>query len=298
MGAASALASPLGRGSILVHEHVLVDFIGADFIAAGRYDSGEAFRAALAKLRELKPYGCVRILECTPNFIGRDPRLLERLESATGIEMWTNTGLYGAANHRFVPGYAKDETARQLAARWVNEYRRGIDGRKPRFIKIGVNIAPLHPWDRKLVEAAAMTSLETGLTVASHTSGGGRAAAEQVEIFEELGCPLSRFVWVHAQNERDHAWHERLARAGAWVELDGIDSNSAEVHRRAVLNLKANGLIEQTLISQDSGWYRVGEPGGGNYRGYTYIYTDFLPSLPAEVRTRLMVDNPRRAFGS
>jgi phosphotriesterase-related protein len=284
-------------GSILVHEHVLVDFIGADLIAPGRYDRDEAFRAALPKLEELKPHGCTRLLECTPNFLGRDPRLLERLERATGIELWTNTGIYGAANHRYVPGFAKDETSKQLAARWVREFNAGVDGRKPRFIKTGVNIAPLHPWDRKLVEAAVYTSLETGLPIASHTSGGGRAALEQLEILDRLKCPLSKFVWVHAQNEKDFALHERIARAGAWVELDGINARSAEFHRRAVLNLHAKSLLGRVLISQDSGWYRVGEPGGGNYRGYTFIYTDFLPSLPEGIRLPLMAGNPRQAFG-
>ena len=44
---------------------------------------------------------------------------------------------------------------------------------KPRFIKIGVNRAPLHPIDRKIVRAAALCSKYTGFTVASHTGGGG-----------------------------------------------------------------------------------------------------------------------------
>lgn len=297
LSAAAVLSPQEVPGSVLVHEHVLVDFIGADQISPGRYNADEAFRAALPKLQELKPLGCVCLLECTPNFLGRDPRLLERLEKATGIELWTNTGIYGAANHRYVPGFAKDETAAQLAARWVREWKTGIDGRKPRFIKTGVNIAPLHPWDRKLIEAAAYASLETGLPIASHTSGGGRAALEQIQILEKLKCPLDRFVWVHAQNEKDFGLHERLASAGVWVELDGINPKSAEVHRQAVLNLDAKGLLGRVLISQDSGWYRVGEPGGGNYRGYTYIYTNFLPSLPERFRKPLMVDNPRRAFG-
>ncbi len=296
--AAVALRSAPPSGSVLVHEHVLVDFIGADLISDGRYDRDEAFRAALPKLEALKPFGCVRLQECTPNFLGRDPRLLDRLEKATGIELWTNTGLYGAANHKFIPGFAKDETSRQLAARWIKEFTDGVDGRKPRFIKIGVNIAPLHPWDRKLVEAAAYTSLETGLAIASHTSGGGRAAGEQIEILEKLKCPLSKFVWVHAQNEKDFAWHERIARAGAWVELDGINPKSAEFHRQAVLALHSKGLLGQTLISQDSGWYRVGEPGGGDFRGYTYIYSEFLPSLPEPLRAQLIVANPRQAFGT
>ncbi len=169
--------------SILVHEHILVNFIGADRIAPGRYDPDEVFRAARPKLEELKRYGCRRLLECTPNFLGRDPRLLARLSEATGLELWTNTGLYGAANHKYLPEFARSETAEQLARRWIEEARRGVDGIKPRFVKIGVNRAPLAELDRKLAQAAALTARETGLTVASHT-GDGQGAMEQIEIFE------------------------------------------------------------------------------------------------------------------
>jgi phosphotriesterase-related protein len=292
----SAANAPAVQGSVLVHEHVLVDFIGADQVSRSRYDLDEAFRAAKAKLDELKPFGCARLQECTPAFIGRDPRLLLRLQNATGIELWTNTGIYGAANHKFMPAYAKDDRPLDLAKRWIREFKEGVEGMKPRFIKTGVNIAPLHPWDARLVEAAAITSLETGLVICSHTSGGGRAFEAQVEILQRLKAPLSKFVWVHAQNEKDNAYHERAARAGAWVEFDGIGEKSAAWHRDCVLFMRSKGLLNRTLISQDAGWYRVGEPGGGVFRPFTFIYTGFLPQIPQETWKPLLVDNPRTAF--
>jgi phosphotriesterase-related protein len=61
--------------------------------------------------------------------------------------------------------------------------------------------------------------------------------------------------------------------------------------------MAAENLLGRTLLSQDSGWYHVGEPGGGNYRGYTFIYTDFLPTLETAWVRPLMVDNPTHAFG-
>jgi len=291
-----AAAAPPVPASTLVHEHVMVDFIGADQIAPGRYDPEEVFHTAVPKLKEVHGYGCRRLLECTPNFLGRDARLMRRLSGATGIDIWINTGLYGAANHKFVPAFAREETAEQLARRWTEEFRRGVDGVKPRFIKTGVNKGPLHPLDRKLVQAAALCSRETGLTIASHT-GNGQAALEQLEIVESLKVNPSKFVWVHAQNEKDHSIHEKMARAGAWVEFDGINAKSAAWHLECVRFMAQRKLLHRTLISQDSGWYRVGEPGGGNFRGYAFIYTDFLPQLaPAEVRA-LMVENPGSAFG-
>lgn len=294
--AAGAPRPPAVPGSVLVHEHVMVDFIGADQIVPGRYDTGEVFRVARPKLEELRQLGCRRLLECTPNFLGRDARLLARLADVTGLEIWTNTGIYGAANHKFVPAFARAEPAEQLARRWIAAARNGVDGVKPRFIKTGVNKGPLHELDRKLIHAAAITSRETGLTIASHT-GDGAAALEQLEIVAAEKVRPEKFVWVHAQSEKDHAIHAKVARAGAWVEFDGIGPDSAAWHLECIRFMAEQKLLGRTLISQDAGWYHVGEPGGGNYRGYTYIYTDFLPKLePAWIKT-LMVDNPKRAFG-
>lgn len=290
-GSAAWAAAP--RNSILVHEHVMVDFVGADRIGPGRYDPEEVFRAAKPKLEEVARLGCRRLLECTPNFLGRDAALMARLQDAAGLEIWTNTGLYAAADRKYVPSFAFTETAEQLARRWIAEAR---EQWKPRFIKTGVNRGPLHEIDRKLVRAAAITARETGLTIACHT-GNGAAALEELEILSAEKTPLSKLVWVHAQSEKDHAIHERVARAGAWVEFDGIGPKSADWHLECVRFMASKGLLGRTLISQDSGWYRVGEPGGGEYRGYTYIYTDFLPRLEAAWAPRLMWDNPRRAFG-
>ena len=293
---ALAAQPALPSNSILVHEHVMVDFIGASQIVPGRYDAEEVFRIARPKLEELKRYGCRRLQECTPNFLGRDPALLRRLSEATGIDLWTNTGLYAAANHKFLPAFALTESAEQLAKRWIGEARRGIDGVKPRFIKIGVNRGPLHELDRKIARAATIASRETGLTIASHT-GDGAAAVEQIEIVAEEKTRPSKFVWVHAQSEKDHSFHEKIARGGAWVEFDGVNAKSAEWHRRCVEFMAEKQLLARTLISQDSGWYHVGEPGGGDYRGYTYLYSDFLPVLDRRWVHQLMVTNPVEAFG-
>jgi phosphotriesterase-related protein len=280
--------------SVLVHEHVLVDFVGADQIRPGRYNRDEVFRIARPKLEEVRRLGCRRLLECTPNFLGRDPELLARLSDAVGIEIWSNTGLYGAADHKFVPAFARNETAAQLAKRWIAETR---EAWRPRFIKIGVNRGPLDEIDRKLVRAAAITSRETGLTIASHT-GDGAAAVEQLEIVNAETVSPAKFVWVHAQNEQEHSLHEKVARAGAWVEFDGIGPKTGEYHLECVRFLAAKGLLNRTLVSQDAGWYHVGEPGGGEFRGYTYLYSDFLPRLkPAEI-AMLMWQNPRAAFGA
>ena len=282
-------------GSILVHEHVLVDFVGADAVSPERYDQDEVFRVALPKLEEVKRLGCRRLLECTPQYLGRDPQLLRRLEQAAGIELWTNTGIYGAGDHKYVPEFARRESAEELSRRFVREVEQGVEGVPPRFIKTGVNRAPLNELDRKLIRAAALTSRRTGLTVASHTAD-GKGALEQLRILAEEGVPPERFVWVHAQSERDHSFHRRVSAQGAWVEFDGVGEDTVAWHLDCVRFMAAEGFLDRVLVSHDAGWYHVGEPMGGSFRGYTDVYTRFVPRLEPTWVERLLVRNPGVAF--
>ncbi len=289
-------------GTTLVHEHVLVDFIGADKVARSRYDEGEAFRTILPHLVAVQKQGVRTLFECTPSYLGRDPLLLRRLSEASGLQIVTNTGYYGAANDIAVPSHAHAESAAQLAARWTAEFRHGIEGTgiRPGFVKIGVDAGPLSPIDRKLVEAGALCHLETGLTLAIHT-GDGTAAMAILEVLERGGVSPEAYVWVHSQNDKDAARRASATQRGAWASLDGISPESLEAHLEAVLDLAGRGRLGRVLISQDAGWYHVGEASGGRYRPHTTLFDAFLPALRArglgdpEIRT-LLVDNPARAF--
>jgi phosphotriesterase-related protein len=289
-------------GVTLMHEHVLVDFIGADKVSPARYDASEAFAAALPHLKQARALGCETLVECTPAYLGRDAALLQRLSDAAGLHILTNTGYYGAANDKHLPAHAFTETAEQLAGRWSREHERGVDGTsiRPAFMKIGVDSAPLSEVDRKLVVAAAIAHRATGMPIASHT-GSGAAAMEELDLLEQQRVPLSAFIWVHAQSERDGTFHARAAKRGAWVEFDGIAPASVGRHVELALSMKARGFFAHVLVSHDAGWYRVGEPGGGTFRPFDTLFTSFLPALgkagfsDAE-RRQLLVENPRRAL--
>lgn len=300
-----AVTGPLAAdrlGVTLMHEHVLVDFIGAAQVSRSRYDPDAVFAAVLPHLQQVRGLGCNTLVECTPAYLGRDPRLLKRLSEASGVQILSNTGYYGAAQDKHLPAHAFDETAEQLSARWVREHERGIDdtGIKPALMKIGVDGSPLSAVDVKLVRAAALTHRETRLPIASHT-GTGAAAHEQLDLLEAAGVPLSAFIWVHAQSERDHTFHARAAQRGAWVEFDGISPTSVPRHVELVRQMKEQNLLGSVLVSHDAGWYRVGESGGGQFRPYDTLFTAFVPALKAagfveaEVR-QLLVSNPRRAL--
>jgi len=289
-------------GVTLPHEHVLVDFIGADKASRARYDANEVFEVVLPHLKRVRELGVRTLVESTPAYLGRDPLLLKRLSEASGLHIVTNTGYYGVGKQKFLPAHALTETAGQLAARWAAEWRDGIEGTtiRPGFIKMAVDAGPLSPIGRKLIQAAARAHKATGLTIASHT-GDGTAALDQIAALGDEGVNGSAFIWVHAQNARDSGVHFRAAQRGAWVSFDGLGPQSIERYATMVKAMKERGFLHRVLLSHDAGWYHVGEARGGTFRPFDTLFTQFIPALQkagfseADIR-HLTIANPREAY--
>lgn len=289
-------------GFTLSHEHILVDFIGADKVASSRYNAEEVFHTALPKLLSAKEKGCKTLVECTPAYLGRAINLLKRLSKASGLNILTNTGYYGAAGEKYLPAHAYTETAKQIAARWINEWENGIDnsGIKPGFIKSGVDKYPLTAVQQKIVEAAALTHLATGLTIGIHT-GDGKAAMEELRIIQSNGVSAEAWIWIHAQNEKDRELHIRAAKAGGWVSFDGVSNNSIPACLSFLKDMKSENLLQHVLLSHDAGWYHVGEPNGGSYIDYNTITDKLIPAMIENGLTKneihlLFNTNPAKAF--
>ena len=293
---------PSEMGITLTHEHVLVDFIGADYINYKRWDKKIVAEKALPFLLEAKELGTRTFIECTPEYIGRDPELLKILSESTGMKFITNTGYYGAANDKYIPKHAYDESADELSVRWIREWERGIEGTgvRPGFIKTGVMDGDLSDLHRKIITAAARTHLATGLTIASHTGPAVPAFAQLGVLYEE-GVAPEAFIWIHAQTEKDSACHVIAAQLGAWVSFDGLNEDNTGEYIRRVKNMKENNLLHKVLLSHDAGWYSPGKEEGGEYRGYSTLFKKLLPQLKAEGFTeseinQLLVTNPAEAF--
>ena len=191
-------------GYTLSHEHILVDFTGADKYDPERWDQDEVVRVVIPYIKEIMDLGCKTFIECTPIYIGRDPILLRKITDQTGLNILTNTGYYGASDNKFIPESAYAANPQQLAELWIKDFDSGIDGSgiKPGFMKIGVPPGSLTDLHKKIVAAAGITHLETGLTIASH-SGPALPAFEEIELLKSNGISPDAFIWVHAQNEKD-----------------------------------------------------------------------------------------------
>lgn len=299
-------------GITLIHEHVLVDWIGADSTGYHRWDRAEVAERVLPYFAEAGEYGVNTIIEYTPAYLGRDPFVLEELSQRSGIQILTNTGYYGAVDNSFMPEHALNESASEIATRWIDEFEHGIDGSelRPGFMKISVaEEAALSDLHQKIVRAAAQTHLETGMTISSHTIG-DEPAYEQISLLTEEGVSPSAWIWTHAQSGSEAA-NIQAATEGAWISLDGInynpahqadDTGSVEWYADRIATLKNSGFLSQVLISHDAGWYDAGEPDGGDFRGYTDIFDHLIPELMENGFTeddirQLLVINPQQAFG-
>jgi phosphotriesterase-related protein len=289
-------------GSWLPHEHILVDFIGADSVSSSRYDRQAVIKKVLPYLREAKRLGCNTFVDCTPEYLGRDAILLAALSDSTGLNILTNTGLYGAHSNKFMPKWAFKESAESLSELWIAEWKNGINGTgiKPGFIKIAVMPDSLSEFHRILVRAAALTHLATGLTIASHT-GPALPAFQELDILEKEGVSPKAFIWVHAHQEKDYTKLAKAARRGAWISIDKISDENIDELVPVVKYMKNEGLLHNVLLSHDAGWYDPAKPDGGEFRGYTTLYNRFIPALRkngfSDFEIRLLTEiNPSRAF--
>lgn len=290
-------ASDLGK--TLPHEHIMVDFIGADQTGPHRWDDKEVVETMLPYLQAIRDQGVQAFFDCTPAYLGRDVEILARLSRATGMHIITNTGFY---KEPYLPQRVFESDADAIAREWIAEWQQGIDGTpiKPGFIKIAVHRELLKPTQEKIVRAACRTHNATGLTIACHT-GHGPAALQMLDILREEGTPAHALIVVHANSEKDVTFHNKIAERGAWVEYDNIGSWEPRRHIELIQRMLDKGFADQLLLSMDRGWYRVGEPKGGKVKPYTFLFGEFVQEMASagigqEMIGKLTVDNPARAY--
>lgn len=289
-------------GFALSHEHILVDFIGAQLYLRERWNEDEVVAKVKPYLLDIKRQGIQTFYDCTPQYLGRDADLLARLSRETGLNIVTNTGYYGGSDHKYLPAVVFTATAEQLAEQWITEFEQGIDGTvvKPGIIKISVNPGALSEVSKKLITAAALTHRATGLTIASHT-GPALPALEQLDILQQQGIAPSAFIWVHAQNANDTDAYLRAARRGCWISLDCAAADNLTWYVSQLHALHKARVLDHVLVSHDAGWYDPAQPGGGNFRAFTTIKNDLIPALKkagfsSRAIRQLFMVNPAKAF--
>lgn len=290
--------TPKMLGLTLPHEHIMSRF-GADPARYPDYPVDRLLDQVLPYLAHVKALGVNALADCTTAFFGRHPELLRHISTKSGLFLLTNTGYYAARKYRYVPPHAFHETAGQIAGRWIREWQDGIDetGVRPGFIKIAVEEDPLSEMESKLIHAAILTHLQTGLIIQTHTGDNPQAARDIMDVMEQEGAYPSAWIWVHAHSVEDITHLLEAAGRGAWISLDGISAALSQHILGHLQALRAAGYLGQVLLSHDGDSFTV----DGGLRPYEYLLTDFIPLLQdngfstAEIH-QMTVKNPAKAF--
>ena len=269
-------------GLILPHEHLFTDLRGPQVPGYAQADPLAVAGVVQPYLDEASAAGVTALVECSTVGVGRNIEVLCRLAEISSIHIVAPTGVYREA---YIPGMLRDTKEQALTELWIDELTVGIEGTSVRagFIKLAMSDDGPSDLEIRNLKAAAKASLETGAVIASHTIG-GKAARVEMDVLEQAGLDLHRFIWVHAQTEPDPSVLREAARRGAWVELDSVGApyqSQTDLLAMAASLIEA-GFVDQLLLSHDAGWYNPGSPQGlpeGGYRGYTALVKDFVPEL-------------------
>ena len=291
-------------GLILPHEHLFTDLRGPHIPEYAQAEASDVLRVVGPYLAEAAAAGATALVECSTVGVGRNLDILRSLAEATSIQIIAPTGVYREA---FIPDSLRDVSEDDLADLWTEELTEGIEGTSIRagFIKLAMSDDGPTPLEIRNLKAAVKASQRTGAVIGSHTIG-GTVAKKEMDVLEEAGLDLHRFIWIHAQTESNVSVLEEAARRGAYVELDSVGAphQSQPELLDVVVTLIQAGYLDQLLLSHDAGWYSPGRADGmpeGGYRGYTALMKDFLPALSArgisddQIR-QITAVNPVRAF--
>lgn len=291
---------PAAIGFALTHEHLFSNF-GASPDEASQYNEAALLKQVLPYLQRLKRMGVTTIFDCTVAYFGRRADLLKRLSDSTGIRIITNTGFYGGANDKYVPAFAFEASAADLAKKWIAEFEHGIDGTgiKPGFIKLAFDEGEPSAIDQKLFIAGLLTHLHTGLTLAVHTGKNTAAAAEQLRLLKEYGVDPSAWIWVHANFVENTTTLIEAAQKGVWISLDGVKENNISEYIDKLKLFQSENLLHKVLLSHDGNGY----PRGNAIREFDAVMQHLIPAMRENGFTKEEIDlvtvqNPGQAFGT
>ena len=289
---------------ILPHEHLFTDLRGPRVPDYAQGEPSAVVRVVEPFLAEASAAGITALVECSTVGVGRNLPVLRSLADATPIHIIAPTGVYRDA---YIPESLREISEHDLAKLWTTELTEGIEGTSIRagFIKLAMSDDGPTALEIRNLKAAVKASQNTGAVIGSHTIG-GKVAKKEMEVLEEAGLDLRRFIWIHAQTEPDISILEEAARRGAYVELDSVGApyqSQTELLETAIALIEA-GFADHLLLSHDAGWFNPARPDGlpaEGFRGYAALVRDFIPALLkrgiSEEQIRLItVNNPVNAF--
>ncbi len=301
---------PDSLGVTYAHEHLVIDGgrpveMNPDFLLAD-------VERLVAEATEARLAGARTFVDAMPADAGRNATKLAEISRRAGVHIVAPTGLhherYYGPSH-----WSRRLPVEDLAALFIADVADGIDANdysgplvrrtaiRAGVVKVAGSEAGPSARDVPIFRAAAAAHAATGVPILTHCEG-GTGAVEQLRLLSDEGVPPGHVVLSHVDKVVDTGYHLELLEAGAVLEYDqafrwGDRDNGTLALLEAVV---AAGHADGIVLGMDAarqGYYRA----YGGAPGLAYLVTTFAQhmearGLGADVRHRLFVENPARAF--
>lgn len=286
-------------GKTFIHEHLRID------LSSHKKDNDTNFDdidSVIDEMKMLKNRGIDAIVEVTNRGMGRDIEAMSRIGKESGIKIILSTGFY---KEPFLPQYVYEKEEKDLVKLLLEDILVGIDGTQAKahvIGEIGTSKDTITPMEHKIFRVAALTHLETGKPISTHTTL-GTMALEQLELLKEYSIDLSKIVIGHLDLKCDLDYHLRVADTGCFMAFDTIGKANYQPDEKRIENivkLVNRGHVDQIVLSQDI--TRKSHLKINKGIGYSYMIDKFLPKLTeagvSELDiNKMLIDNPRRLLG-
>ena len=303
---------PSDLGFTLMHEHIAILTPGIKENWPQYFNEEEFLKIADKKLNELHSRGIQSLVELTPADLGRDIRLLKKVQDLTPINIILCTGIYYD-----IPIFWQFKEADEMAETFIKDIKEGIQGSEitAGIIKLATDDGGggLNEQNEKCLRAGARAHRATGLPITTHT-GPPRVGLEQQRVLREEGVDLSRVIIGHIGDTTDTDLQKKLMDEGSTIGMDrfGVygEGTTVTFEQRVdtVAELCSEGYADRMILSHDHMCWIDWDlknliPGwpARNQNRYIHISDDVLPALrergvsDAQI-DQMMVKNPRRIF--
>ena len=297
----NGLIEPSAMGFTHSHEHVLWDY----FKMIRSYDViFDDEKVAKYEVQLFKDAGGGSLIDASSSGIGTNPESLRRISKNTGVNIVLGCGWYREIVYEDA---VFRQTSNQLAQRMVKEIREGFAGTdvKPGFIgEIGTERGFISPAEERVFLAAAKASLETGVTILTHTTHFGELALEQIDLLESAGVSPDRIIISHLGDREDTSSLLRIADRGVYCSIDNIGYKGDgypqdDVRLNSARTLIDHGHLDRVVLGTDIGSRSALRSYGG--RGFPWLLESFVPAMksagftPQEIEA-ITVTNIARAM--
>jgi phosphotriesterase-related protein len=305
---------PTQLGPTLMHEHVFLGYPGWDQDTLYEFDSDAEVSRVVESVSSLKRLGVRTLVDCTPLELGRFPGLLKTVSETSGINIICATGMYhgGVGLHT----YWRMKSVDEVADVFVHDIETGVGDERVRagILKVGTRVDKIVPHEEKVIRAAAMASVQTGVPITTHTES-GQLGPDQLALMTAEGVSPERVVIGHLDNAPSLDEVRRVLDLGAYVGFDQIGYEfrvTDEARLDSVAALVKDGYASQLILSQDRVALWLGRltdflrpfQEAVDREGFTLLHDKFLPGLlergvsQGDIDTMLVANPARYFFGT